>query len=96
MFSDCAVYAANKWMEYGSCGTLQVGRNRYNLGMIGLVTPQDVGDVGVSEDLMRALIDIYGIRFAGFDFAGNRWKEVDYPSDIAAARTVALAGDARP
>ncbi|MBI4556596.1 MAG: hypothetical protein HY706_03365 [Candidatus Hydrogenedentes bacterium] len=56
MFSDCGVYAANKWMEYGSSATLQLGRNKYALSMIGLITPKDAETLKVAEELQRVLI----------------------------------------
>ena len=56
MFSDCAVYAANKWMEYGKCAELRMGNNTYALSMVGLITPEDKADVGVAEDLQRVLV----------------------------------------
>lgn len=37
--------------------------------------------------VVRALIEDYGIAFSPFDFAGRQWQEIDYPGDIAAART---------
>lgn len=44
--------------------------------------------------VMRALIDDYRVAFAGFDFAGRRWKEIDYSSDVATARELAeVRGD---
>ena len=56
MFSDCAVYAANKWMEYGSTAVLEMGRNKYALSMVGLVTPNRKRDIELAERLQRALI----------------------------------------
>ncbi len=56
MFSDCAVYAANKWMEYGSCAELRMGRNAYTLSMVGLITPEDKADVHVAEEVQRVLV----------------------------------------
>lgn len=56
MFSDCAVYAANKWMEYGVSALVTAGRNRYALGMVGLITPKHRGDVRVAEDIQRVLV----------------------------------------
>jgi hypothetical protein len=56
MFSDCAVYAANKWIEYGSTAILQMGRNKHALSMVGLVIPDDEGDVRVAGDLQRRLV----------------------------------------
>jgi choline kinase len=41
--------------------------------------------------VMRQLIAKYGIAFAPFDFARYRWKEIDYPDDIAAARAQVCA-----
>jgi choline kinase len=37
--------------------------------------------------VVRALLDDYGIRFSPFDFAGQRWQEIDYVEDIATARS---------
>ena len=56
MFSDCAVYAANKWTEYGSTALLKMGRNRYALSMVGLVTTKRKGDTAAAERLERAFI----------------------------------------
>ena len=56
MFSDCAVYAANKWMEYGSCAELRMGRTAYALSMIGLITPEDRDDVRLAEEVQRVLV----------------------------------------
>ncbi|MBN2308553.1 MAG: hypothetical protein JXR94_06250, partial [Candidatus Hydrogenedentes bacterium] len=54
MFSDCAVYAANKWMEYGSSAVLEAGRNTYALGMVGLIAPKP--DTPVAEAVQKVLI----------------------------------------
>jgi len=56
MFSDCGVYAANKWMEYGTNALLQMGRNKYALGMIGLITPKSKTDIAAAEELQRVLV----------------------------------------
>ncbi|HOV74904.1 MAG TPA: glycoside hydrolase family 38 C-terminal domain-containing protein [Candidatus Hydrogenedentes bacterium] len=56
MFGDCAVYAANKFMEYGSSAKVQIGRNVYSLSMVGLVTPKNADDVAVAEELQRVLV----------------------------------------
>jgi hypothetical protein len=56
MFSECAVYAANKWMEYGSCAQLRVGRSVYSISMVGLVTPKDPSDLRVAEEVQRVLV----------------------------------------
>ena len=73
MFSDCAVYAANKWMELGTCGTLEMGKNRYSLGMVGLITPNDKGDVAVAEDLMKTLVRKGITCTPWFDEGGPYW-----------------------
>ena len=52
MFSDCAVYAANKWMEYGAGATLKAGRSTYALGMIGLIAPNAKADIAAAETHM--------------------------------------------
>lgn len=56
MFSDCAVYGANKWMEFGSSASLRMGSNSYALGMIGLITPKNVTDIAAGETIQRVLV----------------------------------------
>jgi len=56
MFSDCAVYGANKWMECGVSAQLKAGRNAYALSMVGLITPKARDVVRTGEELQRALI----------------------------------------
>ncbi len=73
MFSDCAVYAANKWMEYGQCAQLRAGRNAYAMSMIGLVTPKDKADVTAAEDLQRALVKKGVTCTPWFDKDGPHW-----------------------
>jgi alpha-mannosidase len=81
MFSDCAVYAANKWMEYGASATLRMGRNAYALGMVGLITPKAKTDVAVAEDLMRVLIKKGVTCTPWFDKDGPHWGS--YQDDMA-------------
>ncbi|MDQ1256765.1 MAG: Alpha-mann mid protein, partial [Candidatus Hydrogenedentes bacterium] len=73
MFSDCAVYAANKWMEYGSTAKLRVGHNEYALSMIGLITPNRKGDLLAAEDFQRTLIKKGVTCTPWFDHGGPRW-----------------------
>ena len=56
MFSGCAVYAANKWMEYGPSVQLKAGRNAYPVSMVGLITPKTRDITRAAEELQRALI----------------------------------------
>ncbi|MGI6459406.1 MAG: glycoside hydrolase family 38 C-terminal domain-containing protein [Candidatus Hydrogenedentales bacterium] len=56
MFSGCAVYAANKWMDYGPSVQLKAGRNAYPVSMVGLITPKASEITGIAEGLQRALI----------------------------------------
>jgi len=73
MFSDCAVYAANKWMEYGSCATVKVGGSAYPLSMVGLVARGDRVTEGVAETIMRTLIT-KGVTCTPWrDAGGPRW-----------------------
>lgn len=73
MFSECGVYAANKWMEYGSSAALKAGRNKYALGMVGLITPNIAADIAVAEDLQRALIKKGVTCTPWFDKDGPQW-----------------------
>lgn len=73
MFSDCAVYAANKWMEQGVTALLRMGRNKYALSMIGLIVPDRKSDVLVSEDLQRRLIQKGVTCTPWSDTAGPHW-----------------------
>lgn len=56
MFSDCAVYAANKWMEYGNSATLRLGRNAYGISMVGLIAPDDTATQEIAETIQRTLV----------------------------------------
>ena len=56
MFSDCAVYAANKWMEYGNSAVLRMGKNAYGIRMVGVITPDHSADIEIAEDLERTLV----------------------------------------
>lgn len=73
MFSDCAVYAANKWMEYGASAQLRVGKNEYSLAMIGLVTPQHAGDIGVAEALQGVFVKKGVTCTPWYDAGGPYW-----------------------
>ena len=73
MFSDCAVYAANKWIEYGVNAVVQLGRNKYALGMVGLIAPDDRGDIAVAEDLQRILIRKGVTCTPWYDKGGPHW-----------------------
>jgi hypothetical protein len=81
MFSDCAVYAANKWMEYGSSGILEVGRNRYSLGMIGLITPNDKGDIAAAEGMMKTLVKKGITCTPWYDEGGPYWGSYQHHMD---------------
>ncbi|MCP4643585.1 MAG: hypothetical protein GY851_24265 [bacterium] len=79
MFSDCAVYGANKWMEYGSSAALQVGRNTYALGMVGLIAPEE--DTRVAEEVQQVLIK-KGITCTPWsDKGGPHWGTYQYHMD---------------
>ncbi|HOZ46037.1 MAG TPA: glycoside hydrolase family 38 C-terminal domain-containing protein [Candidatus Hydrogenedentes bacterium] len=73
MFSDCAVYAANKWMEYGPNATLRVGRNQYALNMVGLITPNGRAEIDAAETIERAFITKGVTCTPWFDTDGPRW-----------------------
>ena len=82
MFSDCAVYAANKWMEYGSCAQLHIsgaealrapGKHAYALSMIGLITPKDKADVAVAETIQQTLIKKGVTCTPWYDKDGPHW-----------------------
>ncbi|HEO70218.1 MAG TPA: hypothetical protein ENN80_03080 [Candidatus Hydrogenedentes bacterium] len=73
MFSDCAVYAANKWMEYGPNAAVAVGKNRYALNMVGLVTPKRKRDIAVGEELQRRLVRKGVTCTPWYDTHGPRW-----------------------
>ncbi|HIJ73512.1 MAG TPA: hypothetical protein HPP83_05355 [Candidatus Hydrogenedentes bacterium] len=73
MFSDCAVYAANKWMEYGCSATVSVGRSKYALGMVGLISTKGRKDIEVAEQIERILIRKGVTCTPWFDAGGPRW-----------------------
>ena len=73
MFSDCAVYAANKWMEYGNCAEVRAGRNAYPLSMAGLITANDKADVRVAEEVQRILVKKGVTCTPWFDQDGPHW-----------------------
>ncbi len=73
MFSDCAVYAANKWMEYGNCATVRIGGNAYPLHMVGLITTRDKAAVELGEDVQRVLIRKGITCTPWFDNEGPHW-----------------------
>jgi hypothetical protein len=79
MFSDCAVYAANKWMEYGACGLLRMGKNAYSLGMIGLISPKD--DVLAAEGLMKTFVKKGITCTPWFDEGGPYWGSYHHDMD---------------
>ena len=56
MFSGCAVYAADRWLEYGPTVTLDLGEaGRCSLGMTALISPEDGSLSAAGETLMMAL-----------------------------------------
>lgn len=73
MFSNCAVYAANKWMEQGSSAILQAGKNKYALGMIGMITPKNKQDLAIAEHVMGVLIKKGITCTPWFDEDGPHW-----------------------
>lgn len=73
MFSDCAVYAANKWMEHGGSAWLRLGRNCYALGMIGLITPKDNGTIRSAEAVQRVLVKRGVTCTPWYDEGGPHW-----------------------
>lgn len=73
MFSDCAVYAANKWMEYGVNALVQIGRNKYPLGMVGMITRDDREEVAVAESLQKILVKKGVTCTPWFDTGGPTW-----------------------
>ena len=79
MFSDCGVYAANKWMEYGSTATVRMGRNRYAMGMVGLIAPK--ADTPVAENVQRVLIKKGVTCTPWFDKGGPHWGTYQYHMD---------------
>lgn len=81
MFSDCAVYAANKWMEYGACGKLLVGKSAWNLSMIGLISPKDGQDTDAAESVMRTLIKKGITCTPWFDEGGPYWGSYQHHMD---------------
>ena len=56
MFSDCALYAANKWMEYGNSAVLRMGKNAYGIGMVGIITSDNPAEIEIAEDIERTLV----------------------------------------
>ncbi|MBI5094436.1 MAG: hypothetical protein HZB26_18615 [Candidatus Hydrogenedentes bacterium] len=81
MFSNCAVYAANKWMEYGSSAILQAGRNKYALGMVGLITPKDANDIRVAEELQRVFVKKGVTCTPWYDKGGPYWGSYHHHMD---------------
>lgn len=73
MFSDCAVYGANKWMEYGPSAQLKAGRSVYSVGMVGLITPKAREAVRTAEHLQRELIQKGVTCTPWHDKGGPRW-----------------------
>jgi len=73
MFSDCAVYAANKWFEYGHTALLSVGHSKYAISMVGIVTPKNKADIRVSETVQQALIKKGVTCTPWFDKGGPHW-----------------------
>ncbi|NIA13402.1 MAG: hypothetical protein GWP08_04925 [Nitrospiraceae bacterium] len=73
MFSDCAVYAANKWMEYGNCATLRMGRNAYPISMVGLISTKDKAAVRIAEGMQQVLVANSVTCTPWFDADGPRW-----------------------
>jgi len=73
MFSDCAVYAANQWMEYGNCAVFRVGANAYPLSMVGLVTHGDRVSEAAAETITRTLIKKGVTCTPWHDAGGPRW-----------------------
>lgn len=73
MFSDCAVYAANKWMEYGPSVQLKAGRNAYPVGMAGLITPKAREIIRTAENLQRTLIQKGVTCTPWYDKGGPHW-----------------------
>ncbi len=81
MFSDCAVYAANKWMELGSTAELRMGRNAYALSMVGLITPENEADVRIAEEMQRTMIKKGVTCTPWFDKDGPHWGSYVYHMD---------------
>jgi len=73
MFSQCGVYAANKWMEYGASALLKAGRSTYALSMIGLITPRNKADVAAAEGLQKRLIKKGVTCTPWYDRGGPHW-----------------------
>ena len=73
IFSDAGVYAANKWMEYGKSAVVQMGRNKYALGMVGLITPNEKADILLAEELQRILVKKGVTCTPWFDEKGPYW-----------------------
>ena len=73
MFSDCAVYAANKWMECGTSTQLKAGRNAYALGMVGLITPKSHAVARAADELQRVLIQKGVTCTPWYDKDGPHW-----------------------
>ena len=84
MFSDCGVYAANKWMEQGVNAVVSAGRNRYPLSMVGLITPEHKPTVVIAEELQRVLVKKGVTCTPWFDKEGPTWGS--YIPDMHADR----------
>jgi hypothetical protein len=56
MFSGCAVYPADRWMDYGPTVTLDLGKaGRCSLGMTAIISPTDGSLAGAADHLLLAL-----------------------------------------
>jgi len=56
MFSHCAVYAVNQWMDYGPSVTVRLGESRsVNLGMSQIIRKEGAVATAIAEQLLLAL-----------------------------------------
>lgn len=73
MFSGCAVYPADHWMDYGPTVTLDLGeRGRCSLGMTALITPAD-GSLAEAADRLLLALTRKGIPV-------TPWPDADQPA----------------
>jgi alpha-mannosidase len=72
MFSGCAVYPADRWMEYGPTVTLDLGEaGRCSLGMTGIISPAD-GSLGKATDALLMALTTKGIPVTPWPDADQR------------------------